>query len=60
VTKSKRPTIGSVICRDLTVEAADTVQRFHREVIGWKCLPHNMGDYRDGDVRPADEARDAS
>lgn len=39
--------IGTVGWRDLTVENAEAVRDFYRDVVGWKSEPVDMGDYSD-------------
>jgi predicted enzyme related to lactoylglutathione lyase len=46
----KDPGIGSIVWRDLTVEDAEAVSGFYREVVGWETRPHDMGDYHDFDI----------
>ena len=47
---AKRPEIGTIVWRDLTVENAEEVREFYCEVVGWQSRPHDMGDYRDFDI----------
>jgi predicted enzyme related to lactoylglutathione lyase len=42
-----KPKAGSIAWQDLTVENADTVRDFYREVIGWKVQEVDMGGYAD-------------
>jgi hypothetical protein len=43
---SPRPT-GSIVWADLTVEHADRVRDFYREVVGWTSSDVDMGGYHD-------------
>ena len=42
-----KPAVGSISWFDLTVENADQVRDFYREVVGWDHAPVDMGDYSD-------------
>jgi predicted enzyme related to lactoylglutathione lyase len=42
----QKPT-GSIVSTDLTVDDAEGVRDFYREVVGWKSAPQSMGDYDD-------------
>jgi predicted enzyme related to lactoylglutathione lyase len=53
VSEDKKPEPGSIVWRDLTVEAAEAVKDFYCEVVGWRASPHDMGDYADFDIRAA-------
>lgn len=53
--ENKKPVIGSVVWRDLTVPNAEEVKNFYCEVVGWKAnLHHSCDDYNihqaDGEV----------
>ncbi len=50
----KKPAIGSVVWRDLTVENADQTKDFYTKVVGWKAAPHSMGDYNDYNISDKD------
>lgn len=50
MTEPEKPALGTIAWRDLTVENAEVVQRFYSEVVGWKSVPHNMGEYHDFDI----------
>jgi predicted enzyme related to lactoylglutathione lyase len=43
----KRPKVGSILWRDLTVPNADEVRDFYAAVVGWKPEPVEMGGYSD-------------
>lgn len=43
----EKPTIGKVMWVDLTVEDAETVSDFYKEVVGWEKQALSMGDYSD-------------
>lgn len=47
MSNSERPPVGSIGWLDLTVEAAEEVRDFYRQVVGWKAEPADMGDYED-------------
>jgi len=38
---------GTIVWTDLTVDDAEGVRDFYREVAGWKPAPQSMGDYDD-------------
>lgn len=44
---SKKPAIGSVTWRDLTVEDAEGIRDFYGQVVGWEDSAHDMGEYSD-------------
>jgi uncharacterized protein len=44
---SNPPQVGSVLWFDLTVENADEVREFYRNVVGWTETPLDMGGYSD-------------
>ena len=44
---SKKPAIGSITWRDLTVKDAEAVRDFYSKVAGWKSSPVDMGGYDD-------------
>ena len=51
----KKAQIGSIGWLDLTVERAEEVRDFYREVVGWTASPVDMGGYSDFSmVRPGD------
>ena len=39
--------MGAVTWMDLTIQDADGVRDFYKNVVGWKSLDINMGDYND-------------
>lgn len=39
--------IGSIAWRDLTVENAEDIRDFYKDVVGWESTPVSMGDYND-------------
>jgi hypothetical protein len=43
----KQPAIGSIGWVDLTVENAEQLRDFYREVAGWQPAPVSMGEYND-------------
>jgi len=43
----EKPEVGSVTWIDLTVNDAEKVRDFYKEVAGWKPSPVSMGDYDD-------------
>jgi uncharacterized protein len=47
VAKKKKPEVGSIAWRDLTVKDADGVRDFYAKVVGWKVVPVEMGGYSD-------------
>jgi len=40
-------TAGYILWQDLTVSNAIKVRDFYREIIGWDCIPEDMGGYDD-------------
>ena len=44
---SKKPAVGSITWRDLTVKDAEKVRDFYSKVVGWKTSPVDMGGYND-------------
>ena len=38
---------GRIGWQDLTVDNAEVVRDFYSEVVGWKTMPLDMGDYDD-------------
>ena len=44
---AETPAVGSIGWADLTVENAEEVQDFYREVVGWTATPLDMGGYAD-------------
>ncbi|HEV8201307.1 MAG TPA: VOC family protein [Candidatus Polarisedimenticolia bacterium] len=47
-----RPRIGAIAWIDLTVEAAQEVRDFYREVVGWTAGDVEMGGYADFTMHP--------
>lgn len=47
MSEQSKPQIGSVGWMDLTVENADAVRDFYREVVGWTDSGLDMGGYKD-------------
>ncbi len=47
MTEFRKPPIGSISWRDLTVPDADQVQEFYSEVVGWESTDHDMETYHD-------------
>lgn len=45
--KKKKPKIGSIVWRDLTVKNAAKVRDFYSAVVGWKSQSLSMGAYDD-------------
>jgi predicted enzyme related to lactoylglutathione lyase len=45
---------GTIVWRDLTVQNADQVRDFYSEVVGWRPETHDMGEYNDYSMLPAD------
>jgi predicted enzyme related to lactoylglutathione lyase len=45
--KQKKPAVGTVAWRDLTVKHAERVRDFYAKVVGWKVEPIDMGGYSD-------------
>lgn len=45
-----KPNLGHIFWRDLTVPDADQIQDFYGQVVGWKPVPHDMGEYQDYDM----------
>jgi hypothetical protein len=44
---SKKPVVGSIAWRDLTVKDAEKIRDFCSKVVGWKASPVDMGGYND-------------
>ena len=44
---SKSQPVGAVVWRDLTIENADKMRDFYREVVGWKSEGCQMDGYED-------------
>ena len=40
-------TIGAVSWTDLTIEHAENIRDFYKNVVGWKSMDIGMGDYND-------------
>ena len=49
-----KPQIGTIAWTDLTVPNAEEVRDFYCDVVGWKASDHDMGDYNDFDIMPAE------
>ena len=47
MSESDKPPVGSIGWCDLTVEGADTVRDFYRDVVGWTSTDVDMGGYAD-------------
>lgn len=47
MSEPQQPEVGTIGWTDLTVDDADGVRDFYREVVGWKPSPVSMGDYSD-------------
>jgi hypothetical protein len=47
MSESSRASIGSIGWADLTVEDADAVKSFYKEVVGWQTSDLDMGGYSD-------------
>lgn len=47
MSKPAAPPPGSILWHDLTVNDADRVRDFYREVVGWKVAPVEMTGYQD-------------
>ncbi len=45
--RSKKPEIGAIAWRDLTVKNAPKIRDFYKRVVGWKVSPVEMGGYSD-------------
>ena len=55
MSSAPKPPIGSIGWCDLTVDGADAVRDFYREVVGWTETAFDMGGYADYVMsRPAD------
>jgi predicted enzyme related to lactoylglutathione lyase len=42
-----KPEAGAIVWTDLTVGNAERIRDFYADVVGWKPVPVDMGDYRD-------------
>lgn len=49
-----RPTVGAITWTDLTVENAEQVKDFYREVAGWSAAPVPMKEYNDFNMKCPD------
>ena len=49
------PNIGAIEWRDLTIDNAEQVKDFYRDVVGWKTEPVSMGDYDDFNMIDAEQ-----
>ena len=49
---SKRPQVGTIGWRDLTVENAESVRDFYQGVVGWETSAVDMGGYSDFNLIP--------
>ncbi len=47
MSETSKPEVGAIGWADLTVENAEQVRDFYREVVGWKVTELSMGDYND-------------
>jgi predicted enzyme related to lactoylglutathione lyase len=47
MSNSEESSIGSIAWRDLTVENAEEIRDFYKDVIGWESSPVSMGEYND-------------
>ena len=54
MTESKRPQVGTIAWRDLTVKDADRVKDFYADVVGWNVEAVAMGEYSDYCMVPAE------
>lgn len=54
------PEIGSIAWTDLTIENAEEVRDFYREVVGWNPFPLSVGDYRDFNMNPPESGNPAA
>ncbi len=39
--------VGDILWQDLSIENAVEVRDFYRKIIGWDCIPEDMGGYED-------------
>ena len=44
MTEPKKPAVGSIVWRDLTVPNAADLREFYGKVVGWESAPHDMGE----------------
>ncbi|MCA9255431.1 MAG: VOC family protein [Phycisphaerales bacterium] len=54
MSEEKRPAVGSVTWRDLTVDDAENIRAFYESVVGWGSAPFDMGGYSDHVMKDAD------
>lgn len=47
MTDSKKPAVGSITWRDLTVKDAEGVRDFYSKVVGWNASPVEISGYND-------------
>ncbi len=45
MSETSKPEVGAIGWADLTVENAEQVRDFYRDVVGWKVTELSMGDY---------------
>ncbi|UCH83744.1 MAG: VOC family protein [Candidatus Latescibacterota bacterium] len=53
----KAPEPGSIAWTDLTVDNAEEIKDFYTEVVGWKPVAFDMGDYTDFTMNTPDSGR---
>jgi hypothetical protein len=47
MSNSEKMDIGKILWQDLTVTNAVEVRDFYQQIIGWDCIPEDMGGYDD-------------
>ena len=57
MTAPSRPPVGSIKWADLTVEHAEEVRDFYREVVGWTSTDVDMGGYHDYCMNQPEDAK---
>ena len=56
----KRPDVGSILWRDVTVGNAAEIRDFYCDVVGWNWSPVDMKSYEDFDLKSPDTGETAS
>ncbi len=51
MSEEKKPPLGSIVWRDLTVPDASQLREFYAKIVGWEFGEHDMGDYADYNVK---------
>lgn len=60
MSEAKRPAVGTVAWRDLTVPDAGPIRDFYSRVVGWTAEPVDMGGYADFNMKMPGAAQPAA